>query len=109
MENTDTVHITDTGVVEAAGYKVGEVHHRFRIVSSVQCEHDGRQHGQVSGGKQQGGREQAGPVCPKKEKEFGTVLQWFDKQWPYNSNTFTSREHYSTTQVTVAPTITPSR
>ena len=57
MENTNTVDILGTGMVEAAVHKVGKIHHRFCIVSSVQGEHDCGQHGQVGGGQQQGGRE----------------------------------------------------
>ena len=57
-ENTETVNILGTGMVEAARDEVCRIYYRFCIVSSVGCQHDGRQHGQVGGGEQQGGHEQ---------------------------------------------------
>ena len=48
-EDTNTVDILGTSMVDAAGHKVGEVHHRFYIVSPVQGKHDGGEHGHWPG------------------------------------------------------------
>ena len=56
-ENTKTVDLPGTGMVEAAANDVSGIDKRFSIVSSVRCQHEGGQHGQVGGGEQQGGHE----------------------------------------------------